>query len=92
MKDLDRILGGATMGGIGYGLGLGLGGSMTLGAATSGVDLTNVGTGARYFLGGGMDTLTFKDGSKLHEFSDGNDILVDKNGKYVASFYSHSMP
>ena len=56
------------------------------------MDNTTVGTGVRYMLGGGMDTLTFKDGSKLHEFSDGNDILVDKNGKYVASFYSHSMP
>ena len=65
---------------------------MALGAATSAMDNTTVGTGVRYMLGGGMDTLTFKDGSKLHEFSDGNDILVDKNGKYVASFYSHSMP
>ena len=92
MKDSDRILGGATLGGISYGIGGGLGRSIVFGAATSGADLTNVGTGARYFLGGGMDTLTFNNGSKLHEFSDGNDILVDKNGKYVASFYSHSMP
>jgi hypothetical protein len=35
-----------------------------------------------------MDTFTFKDGSKAHQFSDGDEILTDKNGKYVGSVYT----
>jgi hypothetical protein len=78
------------MGGIGHAIcGGSIGCSIGLGAASSRMDNTTIGSGVRYFLGGGMDTLTFKDGSKLHAFSDGDDILVDKNGKYVGSFYSH---
>ena len=49
----------------------------------------NIGTAVRYGLGGGMDTYTFKDGSKAHQFSDGDEILTDKNGKYIGSFYSN---
>ena len=43
-------------------------------------------------MGGGLDTFTFKDGGKAYHFSDGDQIITDKNGKYVSSFYSHSLP
>ena len=48
---------------------------------------TAVGTGARYLMGGGLDSYTFKDGSKAYQYSDGDEIMVDKNGKYLGSFY-----
>jgi hypothetical protein len=92
MSGFDKILGDATMGGIGSAIGGGILGGMVIGAAQSGCDFTGVGTAVRYGLGGGMDTFNFKDGSKAYHFSDGDQILTDKNGKYVASFYSHSMP
>ena len=87
-KTFDQYLGGAAMGGVGAALGGGIAGGMAFGAATSGVNLTGVGTAVRYGMGGGMDTYTFKDGSKAHQFSDGDEILTDKNGKYVGSVYT----
>ena len=80
------------MGGVGAALGGGIAGGMAFGAATSGVNLTGVGTAVRYGMGGGLDTFTFKDGGKAYHFSDGDQIITDKNGKYVSYFYSHSMP
>ena len=87
-KKFDQYLGGAAVGGFGAVLGGGVAGAMVYGAATSGVNLQNVGTAVRYGMGGGMDTYTFKDGSKAHQFSDGDEILTDKNGKYVGSVYT----
>ena len=61
---------------------------MIYGAVEDQINPTNVGTAVRYGMGGGMDTYTFKDGSKAHQFSDGDEILTDKNGKYVGSVYT----
>ena len=47
----------------------------------------SLGTAIRYGLGGGMDTYTYKDGSKSYNFSDGDEIIVDKNGKYIRSVH-----
>lgn len=72
----------------GYALGGGLPGALAVGAITRQVDpdLTKIGTVVRYGLGGGMDTYTFKDGGKSYRFSDGDEIVTDKNGKFLGSF------
>ena len=85
-QTFDTYLGKATKAAIGNSIG-GFPG-IVYGTLEDKINPTTVGTAVRYGLGGGMDTFTFKDGSKAHHFSDGDEILTDKNGKYIGSVYT----